>query len=101
MIFKPERPIREWRFQITLRYNDGSEDQVQLTDELADQAQDLLERLPLGSLQPARPVASLVIEAGDQKERWIPKGINEPDPLATEVVIEPQEQDVKDEVDRP
>lgn len=89
MLLKPQKPIREWRFQITLRYNNGEEEQVQLTGTDADKIEKLIAKLPLQGLEPAAPVSAIVLEVGDETERWIQPG-QEPAPFADTIINEPE-----------
>lgn len=78
MDFQPQKPIREFRFKLTLRYKNGEESEVQLTADQDDSMDALLQQLRR-YIVPEYPVANIIIDVGDRRERWVPKG-QEPTP---------------------
>lgn len=67
MELKPQKPIREFRFKIIARYDNGEEKEVVL-----DQTQDIEMRKYLDPMatfiHPERPISEIIITIGDRQE---------------------------------
>lgn len=73
MILQPQKPIREFRFQLTLRFNNGEEKSVILNPD-QDAAMDLLVQSLEQFVGAEFPVANIIIDVGDRTDRYIPEG---------------------------
>lgn len=70
MDLKPQKPIREFRFKLTLRYHNGQEVEKILAGGEETKMNDLIQQMA-EFINPEYPVANIFIDVGDQQERWI------------------------------
>lgn len=77
MDLQPQKPTREFRFSLSFLYNNGEEEQVQLSAVQDDAMEALLVQLAQ-FLTPAYPVSRISVDVGDRRERWVPKNDTQP-----------------------
>lgn len=69
MELKPQKPIKQYRFQLRMTYNNGEEISAILAGDQDAEMDALLQQLTQ-FLKPARPVSFIAIDIGDGKDRW-------------------------------
>lgn len=84
MELKPQHPIREFRFKLTFRYDNGLEEEVILTADQEATMEGLLKQMAQ-FLHPAHPVSHIFVDVGDKKDIWVEPGQEPPDFRASQI----------------